>query len=212
MFGQTLQEHRLSYASRSNQHQTSLGALQLSAHGNYLAILNNLIPASQFRRQISGSRRKRIFDSIHSQYLLIKTNKPFLPYSLIRRYYTIFDCTLTSAWHTINYRRVHRAIYAENGKLPASAQCADILVYVFALSRDHEHGSAMSRQTATWRCRVRDTPRLRRRRVHATANPAGFIASPITNAAFAAHECPRIVSQNPLLYCRYSCSPAGAHS
>ena len=108
--------------------------------------------------------------------------------------------------------RVHRAIYAENGKLPASAQCADILVYVFALSRDHEHGSAMSRQTATWRCRVRDTPRLRRRRVHATANPAGFIASPITNAAFAAHECPRIVSQNPLLYCRYSCSPAGAHS
>ena len=99
--------------------------------------------------------------------------------------------------------RVYRAIYAENGKLPASAQCADILVYVFALSRDHEHGSAMSRQTATWRCRVRDTPRLRRRRVHATANPAGFIASPITNAAFAAHECPRIVSQNPLLYCRF---------
>ena len=98
---------------------------------------------------------------------------------------------------------MYRAIYAENGKLPASAQCADILVYVFALSRDHEHGSAMSRQTATWRCRVRDTPRLRRRRVHATANPAGFIASPITNAAFAAHECPRIVSQNPLLYCRF---------
>ena len=107
-------------------------------------------------------------------------------------------------WHSpAATHRVHRAIYAENGKLPASAQCADILVYVFALSRDHEHGSAMSRQTATWRCRVRDTPRLRRRRVHATANPAGFIASPITNAAFAAHECPRIVSQNPLLYCRF---------
>ena len=34
------------------------------------------------------------------------------------------------------YVRVHRAIYAENSKSPASAHCADIRVYVFALSRD----------------------------------------------------------------------------
>jgi hypothetical protein len=37
------------------------------------------------------------------------------------------------------------------------------------------------------------------RRVRDTANPAGFIASPVTNAAFAAHEFSQMESQSLLL-------------
>ena len=51
---------------------------------------------------------------------------------------------------------------------------------------------AMSRLMATWRCRVRAAPGLAGRRVRGTANPAGFIAPPDTNAAYAAHEFSRI--------------------
>jgi len=32
------------------------------------------------------------------------------------------------------------------------------------------------------------------RHVHSTANPAGFIAAPVTNAAYAAHEYTRIAA------------------
>ena len=61
-----------------------------------------------------------------------------------------------------------------DSRLPASAHYADIRLYVFALSRDHESGSAMSRQMATWRCRVRDTPRLRRASRPRHRQPCGF--------------------------------------
>ena len=50
------------------------------------------------------------------------------------------------------------------------------------------------------------------RRVRNTANPAGFIAPPDTNAAYAAHEFSRMESQSPLLYIRSIRVLAGGES
>ena len=105
----------------------------------------------------------------------------------------------------------------KNSKSYASPHCAYIRIHVFALARDHESGSAMSRQMATWRCRVRAAPRLRRASRPRHRQPCGF-------HRLAGHECGLrrtrtdtngMDSLSTMLSCQfgqYSCSPAGAHS
>ena len=99
---------------------------------------------------------------------------------------------------------------------------------VLARTLDHESGAAMSRLMATWRCRVRAAPRLRRAARPCHRQPCGFHRR-------AGHECglrrtrtctngftkpTARQSINSLfkgrtlwqLCCQYSCSPTGAHS
>ena len=61
-------------------------------------------------------------------------------------------------------------------------------------TRNHESGVAMSRLMATWRCRVRAAPRLRRASRPRHRQPFGFHRPADTNVAFATHEISRIAT------------------
>ena len=97
----------------------------------------------------------------------------------------------------IHSRCVQRDLYARKRGMAASAR---LHIYGFMcigisdlrLRATTNTVVAMSRLTATWRCRVRACLGFAGRRVRAIANPAGSIAPPDTNAAFAAHEFSRI--------------------
>ena len=103
---------------------------------------------------------------LHLKHEKVSSSSEFpMPYLIL---YQNMACPDTRSSHLpqnfariIGYNRVQRDIYAKSMRWRA-------------LTRDHESGAAMSRLMATWRCRVRAAPWLRRAARRRHRQPCGF--------------------------------------